>query len=195
MVWSDRIAPFFQAERQFVHPFARGAVDDAGLVFKFFKEAGELVEAVVFGFDFEEEVVPVETGDKFVRGLEIESFFDILLNPRCGRGRECHAYGVGEFLSYLHDLPVLGPEVVSPFGDAVGFVDSDAVHADIGEQFDDPGFEEGFGGDIQQLEFVSADFIDIMNIVFAGEGTVEEVCGDAEFFELFHLVFHQRDEW
>ena len=47
------------------------------------------------------------------------------------------------------ELTVLGPEVVTPLTDAVGFVDRDEVDVPLLEVADHTGEHEAFGGDIE----------------------------------------------
>ena len=79
--------------------------------------------------DLQKEILPVETCNKCIGGFKIKASLNVLLDPwRCGCGQR-HTDGLWKLFFYFDQLTVLRPEIMSPFGYAVRFVNGDAVHA------------------------------------------------------------------
>lgn len=81
-----------------------------------------------------------------------------------------------------------------PFGDTVGFVDSEAGDVDLGEELLELGTEEGFGGDVEEFGVALADLVEVPLVFGVAEGAVEGDGVEAEFAQLHDLVFHEGDE-
>jgi len=181
---------------EFFRGFSAGRVDDRGAVVGRFEEVdGELV-APGFGEldDFDGEVVSTESVDEQGGIGELKLTGDIALHgwgcggcegdDRCGsEGRKIIAQGA-----------VVGPEVVSPLRDAVGFVDCDERGPSLGEHLGKSGNSHAFGGDEEKLELAGEEVAAGLASFVAGETGVDAGDFEAESGELGGLVIHERDE-
>ena len=91
-------------------------------------------------------------------------------------------------------LAVFGAEIVSPLGDAVGFIDGQAGQAAILEQSQRFGSEQGFGGDIEQLQLSGACAVGGGDPIPVFKRAIEESGGNVEEVQLIDLVLHEGDE-
>ena len=74
-----------------------------------------------------------------------------------GRGRrQRHDRHAREVIAQLGELAVLGPEIVSPFADAMGLVDRDATRPAGARSAKTPGTMSRSGASIQESEAVLA---------------------------------------
>ena len=113
-----------------------------------------------------------------------------------GRRRAQHGDARGEPLEHLLNPPVVGPEVVTPVGDAVRLVDHQQPHP-LGEQRQHAGPElrvvEPLGTDQQQVDGVALEQLLDLGPPLA-VGRVDRVRADAEPLRRRDLVAHQRQQ-
>ena len=129
VVWFYGKACFCQRCGEIIHLFARQAVDDSRLIRKLFDKFNGLQNRTCLLNDLQKEILPVETCNKCIGGFKIKASLNVLLDPwRCGCGQR-HTDGLWKLFFYFDQLTVLRPEIMSPFGYAVRFVNGDAVHA------------------------------------------------------------------
>ena len=152
----------------------------------------------VFGLDLEHvevQVLPVESGDGDLRGVEPQDTDDVAADALGGGGGE-RGYGrpgrqAGDELA---DAEVRRTEILSPLRHAVGFVDGHQRdrHA-CGEVAEPFGFQS-FGGHIQQFDVALRGLRQHHGLLVAALGGVD-VCGrDAGVVERVYLVAHQGDQ-
>lgn len=192
--------------------FAGGAEDDgaAGLVGgEAFRE--EEVGAFHFsgagdGLDFEAEVgafdAPLEelevalgfgfeVGDDFVADVAFSG------GGEAGDGGYGGILGLGEFADEASGVEVIGAEVVSPFGEAVGFVEDPAADFALGDGVFEGAVTELFRGDIEDGDIAGADAAEDIGSFGGGEEAVEGggEGGSGAADEAIDLVFHEGLEW
>ena len=94
----------------------------------------------------------------------------------------------------LAQCPVVGAEVVSPLGDAVGFVDGDEDGFAFCEHLGEAGNAHSFGGDEEKIEVAG----EIITACLTGGLTVETAVNtgdtETECGEFLGLVVHEGDE-
>jgi hypothetical protein len=145
-----------------------------------------------------EQVVAVERGDKGVLRRHIEVFQDVLLHFWSSRGRQGHdRHLAGDGVEHNADAAIFRAEIVAPFGDTVGFVDSHKRDVGVLEKLDVLFLGERFRRDEQQFGPAVGDVLLHLFHLCLGERGVEEVryfvfVGVAA--DAVYLVFHQRDE-
>ena len=125
------------------------AIDDfANLV----DEVGPALHAI-------DQVRPVERADENFGRLEAKLADDVLADVRRGGGRVGMDGDVGKHLLEPPQLAVFGAEIVSPFADAVGFVDGDERDRRLLQEFERAVGHQPLGRQIEQLEPAGANFI------------------------------------
>ncbi|MFM1944563.1 MAG: hypothetical protein RI897_3545 [Verrucomicrobiota bacterium] len=192
--------------------FAGGAEDDgaAGLVggeafgeeevgaFHFSRARDGLdFEAEVSAFDatFEELEVACgfgfEVGDNFVADVAFSG------GGEAGDGGYRGILGLGEFADEASGVEVIGAEVVSPFGEAVGFVEDPATDFALGDGILEGAVAELFRGDIEDGDIAGADAAEDIGAFGGGEESVEGggEGGSGAADEAVDLVFHEGLEW
>ncbi len=175
--------------------FAALAIDDAGFAAAFVDEGEDLGEgAAGFWRDAVGEIGAVETADVDGGIAHPEMFYDIFADAGGGGGGERHEGDVGEDFAEGGELAVFGAEIVSPFGDAVGFVDGDEADVPAGEGLLEVVEHGAFGGDVEEAEFSGFEAGKAVAGFFGGEGGVEESGGDSGGLESVDLIFHERDQ-
>ena len=89
---------------------------------------------VLFPKDFDVEIFPVEAGDEFIRRGKFERGANILPDPGGGGGSERQANRLGEALAHFDEHAIFRAKVVTPFRDAVRFVDGEQIYFHAGEK-------------------------------------------------------------
>ena len=156
MVGADGIAFAGEGFAQFIHLPPGETVDDAGLILVTFQKAYGLDGGVALGCDFDIQVFPVEAGYELIRVGKVQGGFDVAAYARGGGGGQRQADRLRELPAYLHQLAVLGAEVVTPFGDAVGFIDGQAGDGDALQQVEQARGQQCFRGHVQQFDLAPA---------------------------------------
>ena len=120
----------------------RDAVDDRRFATVAAERRQRLRDPVGAGDDAVAEVRPVECSEEHPRRAEVELGGDVGPDTRRGGGREGVNARCGEAVAEEGQLPVFGAEVVAPLADAVGLVDREPLHADAGEEVEEPAVDE-----------------------------------------------------
>jgi hypothetical protein len=95
-----------------------------------------------------------EAADELRRvGAEPEACEDLVSHDGRGGGGTGHHACVGQIGHQVAELEVVRPEVVSPLGNTVRFVDRDQRTVDVAHQRAEPGKGESLGGNVGDLEF------------------------------------------
>ena len=149
VIGSGGISTRDQIRGQFIHLFAREAIDDARLILVTFEHVDGLLSWVAFGQDLDEKILAVETGNKFIGCGELERGANVLPHARRGRSSQREANRVRELFSDLNKLTILGAKVMPPLRDAVGLVNGQAIHFKSGEKREDARSEQRLGRDVE----------------------------------------------
>ncbi len=102
------------------------------------------------------DVRPVESGDDQTVGRDAELRQDVGPGPRVRSRGERQPRHVGVIVEQRVQLPIVGPEIVPPFADAMCFVDRDQREVDAADQPAEALAGGAFGRDIKQVEFAGA---------------------------------------
>ena len=107
--------------------------------------------------------------DEFSGAGEAELGEDVALDGwGCCRG-EGYDWGWAQGGEVLAEHSVVGAKVVSPLGDAVGFVDGDECGLALGEHFGEAGDAKALGGDEEELESA----VEVVDAGLATDGAVK----------------------
>ena len=107
-----------------------------------------------------------ETRDQSERIAERQPFAQIRLNTGRGRGSQRQAGRIGEFLAKAADFEIIGPEIVTPLGNAMRFVDHQQRNPEGAQSLEKPLMLHPFRRQIEQLEPL---LIEILNTRFFSE--------------------------
>ena len=197
MVRGGGNAVYAQQFGEFLHLFAREAVDDARLVRARFDKADDLFLHVHLGTHFVKEIRAVEGRLEDLGVGHSEVFLDVLLDFGRSGGREGNHRHRGDLVQDGADVAVLGTEVVSPLGDAMRLVDGAEGNGYRAQEVGVFVFGERFGGYVEQFGDSGADVgLDLFDFAFGERGIQHmgygRLGGNAPHG--IHLVFHQGDQ-
>ena len=155
----------------------------------------EFVLQRFLGFAYDvAEIFAAETGDGFQRIAEFELLDDVVADLLRGAGGEGGDRAIWEERAKLAELAVFGAEIVSPLGDAVGFVDGEEGDGDVSEPAFGAVHDRAFRGDVDEAEIAGDGFSFRVALIGFEDGAVEEDGGDAHLAELRDLVLHESDQ-
>lgn len=97
-------------------------------------------------------------------------------------------------MAHLHQLAIVRPKVVAPFGDAVSLVDGQAIHTAIVEHEQRFRPQQCLRRGIEQFDSPGANLLHDDDVAVIGQGAVEIGGRHARLAQLHHLVFHEGDE-
>ena len=150
--------------------------------------------AALAGGDAEFEVGAVKAGVDNVGGLNLKGGSHIVGDFRRGGGREGqYAFDVERF-NGIGQLEVVGPKVVAPCRDAVGFVDGEQADLLVANEIEKAFIGEPFGGDKQHFELAVADGVGDLAIFVFREAGVESFRQNVFGLQAIDLVFHQGQQ-
>jgi hypothetical protein len=130
----------------------------------------------------------------FCGSRSFQLFEDVVPHALCGAGREGGDGLVGKVLPQRAELAVFGPEFVTPFGNAVGFVDGEEGQRNPPQPPDGVGARQTFRRKVEQAEGSLLGRAHDGALFFGRLGAIKKRGRDAHIAELRHLVLHQRDE-
>src|SRR5229473_8000586 len=140
------------------------------------------------------QISAAKTRDVFVRIAQAKLLDDVVPDALRGAGGESSDGTIRKKFAEAAELPILRPEVVAPFGDAMRLVDGEernrhaskprgrAIQGDtLGRKVEQP---------IVTLACAAKDGAPLLS----RKRTIQETSGDSHLLELRHLVLHQRDQ-
>ena len=183
----------------FLDPFARLAIDDAGVAGVFgADETQQLCRGILLLDDGVANVGTVETADECARVLQLQPLNNVLARQRVGGGGERNPRHTRETLVQHCQGAVFGPEVVTPLAHAVHLVDGKqaefAAFAHRVELGQETRCRHAFGRGVQQRQFAAQHALLDLCRFLAGQGGIEKGRADTGFVQCADLVVHQRDQ-
>ena len=107
----------------------RQAVDDTGISGMFAaNKIEQLLASVLFLRDSILNVGTVETADKLARLLQLQALDDFLAGALVGGCGQGDAWNLWKLFRQYPQLQVIAAEIMSPLGDAVGFINGKQGH-------------------------------------------------------------------
>ena len=153
--------------------------------------------SVLYGIAFAHQVAEigaVEAGNVFIGIAESELRQDVVANRTGGAGGKSRDRRVWECTAQTAQLAVLGPEFVSPLGDAVGLVDSKKRDGNLLQPGDGIGALQPLGREIKQAETSVSRLTHDAGLFLAGNRAIQNSSRNSHLCQLRRLVLHQRDE-
>ncbi len=151
--------------------------------------------------DAQVDIGPVEPGDDDVRARQAQELDDVVAHlgrRRRGERRDGRparaAVPAPARGRRLAQPAVVGPEVVAPFRDAMGFVDDEARDRHVAQHLHEMIRREPLRRDIEQAQLARSGRPDRVRARIGGQHRVQRRGADPPPVELVDLVLHQRDE-
>ncbi len=184
-----------QEGRGLLHGGPREAVDDSGVTGVLAADQLQhLLERVVLRSDPVLDVRPVEAGDEVPGLLQAEPRHDLGVGGLGGRRGQRDPRHLRPALVQHRQREVVGPEVVTPLGDAVRLVDREERDRPPVEQPLGALGAQALGGQVEQVQLAAEErLLDRLPLVRVLR-RVEESGPHPEGGQRVHLVLHQRDE-
>ena len=113
---------------------------------------------------------------------------------RGGGGQRQHPFGMA-LLGKLSEPQVVGPKIVPPFRDAMGFIDGEQRDPRTLNGLAEAFVDEPFRGDVQQPQPARANVVHDGPIFVQRQRRIQPPGGDAPGGERVDLIFHQGDQW
>ena len=135
-----------------LHLFTTQAIDDSRFPFVLFQKSDQLFFCFFFWPHLIVEVMAVKRGDKDIGLLHLKILLDVKLDFRCGCSGECDDRHIAKLGDHGLYLAVLRPEVMTPLGDAVCFINGDKRHVYFLEKSNIFFFIKGFGCYVQKFD-------------------------------------------
>ena len=181
----------------FLHLLAAEAIHDAAPSTVLQRVLDDLPQGLHLRAHLVEEVGPVEAGLVDVGVEDAEVLLDVVLDLG-GRGGGQGDDGV--LPDAVDDVPepaVFRPEVMPPFGNAVGFVDGEEAEPDRPEEVCVVGLVQGFGGHVEQLRAARGHRLLHTDHLGLAQGAVQ-IMGDVGVIRMapdgIDLILHEGDE-
>ena len=161
-------------------------------------KADELLDAVFFFDDGVADVGAVEAADEEARVLQLQLGHDVVAGDGVGGGREGDAGHIVKTLVQHSQAQVVGPKVVPPLADAVGFVNGKEAERGALVQGVQQAHEarggESLGRHIEQRELAAQGLLLDLGGLLRREAGVEVGCGHTGLAQRAHLVVHEGDK-
>ena len=129
---------------------AAGAINDAAVLRLFVDPLEHLPLRLRAREDAVNQIGAIKAGHEFRRIAQFQLGDDVRPHAVSGRGGERHKRQLGKSYAELGNLAVFRPEIMTPFADAMGFVDGDGFGLPLGEPFEHPIEHQSLGRDVEQ---------------------------------------------
>ena len=178
----------------FFRGLAGNTVDNGRLAAVFFQQGQQRVQRMAFELDGVGQVGTVEAGDEHPGFPETQLRQDVFPYRLGSGGREGNGGSVGANFPQRFQFTIGRAEVMTPVGDAVGFVDGDELDIQLFQKGPKLGQHGPLRGYVQDTEPVLPGHrLDLHNLRL-GQRAVDEAGRDAVGAQAVNLVFHQGDE-
>ncbi|MNS59637.1 hypothetical protein D3C72_925990 [compost metagenome] len=192
----DALAQFPQPRRQVLDGLDGGRIHDAHAR-RLAQQAQDFVLFLSGIRDLDHAVAQIGTVDAGIDDLQLARFelrVDIVDHFPRGRGRQRQHGRTAQRAQGGRDFQVGGTEVVAPLGNAMGFIDDDQAGRRAGQQGQELGHRQAFRRAKDNEPAALGDAGDGVVLFGARQAAVELHGRNAQFLQLFQLVFHQRNQ-
>ncbi|CAM4301786.1 hypothetical protein NOLU111490_16565 [Novosphingobium lubricantis] len=166
-------------------------IDDAGAGV-FIQQALQLALRVVARSDGVADVGPVEPRHDQPRFGNPQLGQNIGTGVAVGRGSQRQTRNIGKGIQQRPQQPVVGPEIVAPFRNAMRLVDSEQPYVATQQHFEEMRLAGAFGCDIEQIERTIEKTVDGCAAIHVHTG--QRRGPDAVGAGRAQLIVHQRDQ-
>ena len=155
---------------------------------------GNSIGRAILGQDPVYQIGSIKMPHQLDRVHQPELANDVVANlGGCGGGERMHRHA-REVFAQTGQLPVLGPEVMAPIADAVGFVDGDRTNSHGPHHFDPARIHHPLGGAEEQRPTAIANAIKDFVVGLVGQPRVHGRRFYPYRAERSNLIFHQGDQ-
>ena len=176
---------------QFLGCGASLGIDDAGAGM-LAEQIGELARQPFAGMYGIADIGPVEARDDEAVFGNAQLHQNVPPRMRVGGRGERQARHVGEFVQQRAQQPIVGAEIMAPFGHAMGFVDGEERDLRRAQQGAKPLSACAFGRNVEKIEFALAQAI--LRLAPVGVDAGEARGAQAHRIGGAKLIMHQGDE-
>ncbi len=141
------------------------------------------------------QIVPGKSCDEYLGVGQIELFQDVVTyvcRRRCGQR---DGLRIANLVAELSQSSVVVAKVVTPFADAMGFVDRQQLNLCLAQRLAETGAAKSFGSDIQHFVFTRREPQQTLVLLAAGKGAVDERRSNAQLAQRVDLILHQCNQW
>ena len=177
-----------------LHAVARPPVDNTRLAGPRLDELQDLMVDAALGANLEIEVRPIERSPDHQGRTQLQSGDDVLLHAASRRRRKRRHRHARELLGDLRQGQVIGPEVVTPFADAVGLVDAEQRQPGRLQHLLELLECEPLRGNVKQLRLPATEPPEDLFSAAAVQRTVQVIGRNAVAPRRIDLVLHQRNQ-
>ena len=195
MIAGRSAATLFQQAEHFFRVLMGGTIYNPAFTLLLFQRIQQRPVFIGRGLLCKKQVGPVKASGDHGRAIQSQAFDHILPHPgrsRCRKGRIQRP--LRQRLHKTGDFQVSGTEIVSPLGNAMGFVHHYKVRRILSGKTDKELVLQPFRGKIQQFVNAPAHIIQHFVIGMLAHAAVDTDRRDSLLPQVFHLVFHQGDE-
>ena len=140
-----------QEFRYFFNLFSAQTIDDPTFSRVLFGMTHNLLHGVLFGTHLIKQILAIERRFEQHRILHFQILLDVRLHLRCCRCGQSNDRNVCDLLHNGPNAAIFWSEIMSPFRNAVGFIDRDKADAYALQEIDVVLFRQTLGGHVQQL--------------------------------------------
>ena len=178
-------------------PFGFGsaaAIHNRSLSTVAFQRRGNAIGRAIFGQDPIHQIGSIKMPHQLDRVHQPQLANDVVADlGGCGGGERMHRHAWKMF-AQTGQLPVLGPEVMAPIADAVGFVDGDRTNSHGPHYFEPARIHHPLGRAEQQRPAAIANAIKDFVVGLVGQPRVHGRRLHAYRTQGSNLIFHQGDQ-
>ncbi len=174
--------------------FTAQAVDNHGLAPMARDDVQRLLGPIDLRQDAIHQIRAIESPDQDGRFAQGELGRDVGLHPRSGRRGKRMQAGLREPLPKHGQLPILGPKIVSPVTDAMGFVDREPPNLEGRGRLQKPRGHQAFWRDEQQPVFACGQLCFNVAALVRRQAAVNASRRVAARLQPVDLILHQRDQ-
>src|SRR5215216_6594855 len=153
-----------------------------------------LLELVCDSLHFEVKIWTVNAGSNHTKLSDIKLLFDVCCDfGSRSRSQREHRRRTKR-LHCRTECKISRTEVVTPFRDAVSFVNHDEVDRLLSQLSEKFGCCKSLGRDEDEIALLRFDLLEVFLMLARAEGAVQLRSFQTSVFQLVDLIFHQRNE-
>ncbi len=187
-------AIFVKIARQRIGALATRAINDAAVVRPAADERQHLFVGRRFGNNTIGQVRPVEAGDVAARIAQVQLLNDVDPHPLGSRGGERHDRHFGQMFPQFFQLTIFRAEIVTPFADAMRFIDCDLRDVPVERAFQKRLQHQSFWRDVKHTVFATVKAAPARGCFLPIQRGIQVGRRDPAGLQRIDLIFHERNE-
>ncbi len=154
----------------------------------------ELRHAICFRDKAVADIGAIKPGPKHRAEGQAEPVDDIFFRRRIRCGGQGKAGNVWKTFCKYGQAQIFGTEIMSPLGDAMGFVNGEKRDIEPFQQVDKATRKKSFRCDIEELQCAVQKLFAHCRLFFRAMAGIECRRGNAKLLQCLHLILHQGDQ-